>query len=139
MDPTVVQRLRGVPIFAALADEALGRVAAVVTEFEAPAGHVLTQPGQEGSGMFVLVEGTVTVELPGGATVALGPGEFFGELSVLDGEPRTAAVISDEPTSCLAIPSWKLDALLESQPRVTIALLRGVARRLREVTEEHRH
>ena len=64
MDETLVAKLRAIPIFADLDDEALARVGAVVTEFEAPAGHVLTQRGQEGSGMFILEEGTVTVELP---------------------------------------------------------------------------
>ncbi len=75
-----------------------------------------------------------------GETLAeLGPGEFFGELSLLDGEPRIAAVVSETPTTCLAIPSWKFETLLETQPRITIALLRVVARRLRSVTEAHRH
>ena len=83
MDETLVAKLRAIPIFADLDDEALAGVGAVVTEFEAPAGHVLTQPGQEGSGMFILEEGTVTVELPDGATITLEPGEFFGELAIL--------------------------------------------------------
>ena len=68
MDATLMAKLRAIPIFADLDDDALIRVGAVVTEFEAPAGHVLTQPGQEGSGMFILEEGSVTVELPGGGS-----------------------------------------------------------------------
>ena len=131
MDPTVVQRLRGVPIFAALADEALGRVAAVVTEFEAPAGHVLTQPGQEGSGMFVLVDGSVTVELPGGSTVPLGPGEFFGELSILaPGVARTARVQAASPIRCLAIARRDFAAILEADPEIAVSMLPVLARRL---------
>ena len=70
MDETLVAKLRAIPIFADLDDAALARIGAVVTEFEAPAGHVLTQPGQVGSGMFILEEGTVTVELPNGTTIA---------------------------------------------------------------------
>ena len=131
MDPTVVQRLRGVPIFAALADEALGRVAAVVTEFEAPAGHVLTQPGQEGSGMFVLVDGSVTVELPGGATVSLGPGEFFGELAILaPGVSRTARVQAASPIRGLAIARRDFAAILEADPEIAVSMLPVLARRL---------
>ncbi len=64
MEDTLVAKLRAIPIFADLDDDALARVGAVVTEFEAPAGHVLTQSGQEGSGMFILEEGVVTVEAP---------------------------------------------------------------------------
>ena len=131
MDPTVVQRLRGVPIFAALGDEALGRVAAVVTEFEAQAGHVLTQPGQEGSGMFVLEEGSVTVELPGGSTVPLGPGEFFGELSILaPGVARTARVQAASPIRCLAIARRDFAAILEAEPEIAVSMLPVLARRL---------
>jgi len=131
VDPTVVQRLRGVPIFAALGDEALGRVAAVVTEFEAQAGHVLTQPGQEGSGMFVLEEGSVTVELPGGSTVPLGPGEFFGELSILaPGVARTARVQAASPIRCLAIARRDFAAILEAEPEIAVSMLPVLARRL---------
>jgi len=131
MDPAVVQRLRGVPIFGALTDEALGRVAAVVTEFEAPAGHVLTQPGQEGSGMFVLVDGSVTVELPGGATVPLGPGEFFGELAILaPGVSRTARVQAASPIRCLAIARRDFAAILEAEPEIAVSMLPVLARRL---------
>jgi CRP-like cAMP-binding protein len=131
VDPTVVRRLRAVPIFADLADDALGRVAAVVTEFEAPAGHVLTQLGQEGSGMFVLEEGSVTVELPGGATVSLGPGEFFGELAILaPGVVRTARVQAASPIRCLAIARRDFAAILEAQPEIAVSMLPVLARRL---------
>lgn len=93
MDETLVAKLRVIPIFAGLDDSAVALLGTVVTELEAPAGHVLTQPGQDGSGMFVLEEGTVTVELAGGATTSLRPGEFFGELAILEAEPDIAVAI----------------------------------------------
>jgi CRP/FNR family cyclic AMP-dependent transcriptional regulator len=131
VDPTVVPKLRVVPIFADLPDDALGRVAAVVTEFEAPTGHVLTQPGQEGSGMFVLEEGSVTVELPGGATVSLGPGEFFGELAILaPGVTRTARVRAASPIRCLAIARRDFAAIVEAEPEIAVSMLPVLARRL---------
>ena len=75
-----------------------------------------------------------------GSTIAeLGPGDFFGELSLLDGEPRIATVTAEVPTTCLALASWEFETLLEAQPRLAIAILRGVAHRLRNVSEEHRH
>ena len=64
---------------------------------------------------------------------------FFGELSVLDRMPRNAMVAAEEPTSCLALASWDFDAVLLEQPALTLAILRGVAARLREVTESARH
>jgi CRP/FNR family transcriptional regulator, cyclic AMP receptor protein len=73
-------------------------------------------------------------------TVAtIGPGDFFGELSVLDGRPRVAKVIADGPTTCLALASWDFEAILLEEPRVSLAILRGLAGRLRDVTETHRY
>jgi CRP/FNR family cyclic AMP-dependent transcriptional regulator len=74
-----------------------------------------------------------------GTTVArLGPGEFFGELSVLDGGPRVAQVVTEAPTTCLAIASWDFERVLRDEPGVALAVLRVVAARLRQVTTDHR-
>ena len=87
-----VERLRAVAMFAELPDDALARVARSATEVEIEPGHVLIQPGQEGSGLFVLLDGTAVVELSG-RHVECGPGEFLGELSMLvPGVVHTARV-----------------------------------------------
>ena len=69
----------------------------------------------------------------------LGPGDFFGELSVLDGRPRIAQVVAVEPTTCLALASWDFEAVVLEQPSVALAILRELAGRLRDLTEAHRH
>jgi CRP/FNR family cyclic AMP-dependent transcriptional regulator len=131
MDGTLVEKLRAIPIFADLDDEALLRVGAVVTEFEAPAGHVLTQRGQEGSGMFILEEGTVSVELPRSGNVTIGPGEFFGELAILaPGLTRTARVQASTPVRCLAVARRDFSAILEAEPDIAVAMLPVLARRI---------
>jgi len=131
MDETLAAKLRAIPIFAGLDDSAIALLGTVVTEFEAPAGHVLTQPGQEGSGMFVLEEGTVTVELLGGATISLRPGEFFGELAILaSGVTRTARVQAATPVRCLAIARRDFAAILEAEPDIAVAMLPVLARRI---------
>ncbi|MGZ5296857.1 MAG: cyclic nucleotide-binding domain-containing protein [Actinomycetota bacterium] len=131
MDEALVAKLRTIPIFAELDDEALASVGAVVTEFEASAGHVLTQPGQEGSGMFILEEGTVSVELPRRGTVTLGPGEFFGELAILaPGVTRTARVQASTPVRCLAVARRDFAAILEAAPDIAVAMLPVLARRI---------
>lgn len=133
MNTATIERLRAVPLFAEVSDDALEHVAALVTEFEAEAGHVLVQLGASGSGMFVLEQGEVVVELPG-HPVELGPGEFFGELAILaDGVARTARVRAKTDVRCLAINRMDFAALLEQQPRIAVAMLPVLARRLAEI------
>ncbi len=67
------------------------------------------------------------------------PGEFFGELSVLDGLPRIAQVVATEPTRCLALASWDFEQAVLDNPTLALAILRGLAARLRSVTEQQHH
>jgi voltage-gated potassium channel len=128
-----VEKLRAIPLFAGLDDEALGRVADLFSEVEAPAGQVIVEHGHAGSGMFLLEEGTVVVELPGGP-VELGPGEFFGELSILaDDVPRTARVRSTTAIRALVVGRPDFARVLEEQPRIAVAMLRVLAHRLADV------
>lgn len=125
-----IEKVRGIPMFAELDDEGLARVAELFSEVEAPAGQVIVEHGHAGSGMFLLEEGTVAVELPAG-TIELGPGEFFGELAILaDDVPRTARVRAITPIRCLVIGRPDFRRLLEEEPRIAVAMLPVLARRL---------
>ena len=125
-------RLRTAPLFAELDDDELERVAAVASEFEVPAGHVLIEHGQPGSGMFCITEGTVVVELPAGP-IELGPGEFVGELALLaDGMTRIARVRATSPVKGLALGRAAFAELLERDPHVAVCMLPVLARRLAE-------
>lgn len=125
-----VEKLRKVPLFAELSDEALGHVVKHVTEFEVEPGHVLVQPGMPGAGLFVIEEGSVSVELPG-RKVELGPGEFFGELALLhEHATHNARVCADTHLRCIAIARDDFDELLETQPRLAVTMLKTVAQRL---------
>jgi CRP/FNR family transcriptional regulator, cyclic AMP receptor protein len=129
-----VEALRSIPLFAGLDDDALAMISRVCTEFEAGAGHVLIERGMDGAGMFVLEEGTVVVEIPSGRTVQYGPGDFFGELALLGGGPRTARVRASTPVRCLAIARSDFASLLETEPRIAVAMLPVLARRLADTT-----
>ena len=121
--------LRAFPLFAGASAAGLERVAASAGEVGAEAGQVLALEGDPGSGMFVILDGTVTVEWRGG-WVELGPGDFFGELTLLaPGGTRIARVRAASPVKCVAIARDDALALLESEPSVTLAMLREVARR----------
>ena len=131
--------LAATPLFEGLEPEELGRIADRTVETDYRAGGVIVREGEIGTGFFVIVSGSVSVVRDGQTVGKLGPGEFFGELSVLDRRPRNAQVVATGPTSCLALASWDLEAVITEQPRVALAMLRVLAARLRDVTDAHRH
>ena len=131
--------LREVALFAEVGDEGLAAVAAKATEVAFEAGRTIVRQGEVGTGFFLITSGQARVIRDGRTLAELGPGQFFGELSLLDQQPRIAQVVAVTPTECLALASWDFEAILTSQPGVALAVLRGVARRLRAVSEEHSH
>jgi CRP-like cAMP-binding protein len=129
-----VEQLRGVSLFAELDGRALERIATLAAELDVPAEHVLIQPGQPGAGLFVIQDGGVVVDVPG-RPVMLGPGDFFGELSLLvPDEPRSVRVRATTRTRCLALSRADFDELLRAEPSIAVTMLREVARRLLEAT-----
>ena len=132
-EPTTEQRLkklRRIPLFAELSDAALERILDRATEFEARHGHVLIQPDQPGAGLFVIEDGSATVELKG-KKIELGPGEFFGELALLDERAtHTGRVCAATELRCLAIARDDFDELLQDEPKMAIAMLKALAHRL---------
>jgi CRP/FNR family cyclic AMP-dependent transcriptional regulator len=116
---------------AALADRAV--------EVEFPADRVIARRGEIGTGFFVVVEGSARVVRDGEELAVLGPGQFFGELSVLDGKPRVAQVVAIDDTRCLALATWDFEAVLLANPSLALAILRGLAERLRNQTEQQHH
>jgi CRP/FNR family transcriptional regulator, cyclic AMP receptor protein len=126
-------------LFTGVAPADLAALAGRATEVDFPAGHVIARQDEIGTGFFVIVDGRVRVVRDGELLAILGPGEFFGELSVLDRLPRIAQVVADEPTRCLALASWDFESVLLEHPRLALAVLSGLATRLRTVTEAHHH
>ena len=106
------ERLRALPLFADLDDEQLDRLATCTSEFEAPAGQLLIERGDPGSGIFVLEHGGAVVEAPEGE-VELGPGAVFGERSVLGHQERNARVRAQTDVTCLAVARTELARVLD--------------------------
>ena len=121
--------LRTVPLFEGASRHALERLTATAGEMSCEPGQVLALHGDPGSGMFVILEGRVSVEWRGGS-VELGPGDFFGELTLLaPGGKRVARVRAATPVRCLAIGRDDALHVVETEPSVALAMLREVARR----------
>jgi CRP-like cAMP-binding protein len=134
-----IDMLGSMPLFQGVDPEDLGGIADRTVEVDYAAGGVIVREGEIGTGFFVIVSGSVRVVRDGETVSSLGRGEFFGELSVLDRRPRIAQVVADEPTTCLALASWDLEAVIAEQPRVALAMLRVLAERLRDLSDAHRH
>ncbi len=131
--------LASAPLLAGVDEAGLARIAERVVEVEFAADHVIARQGEVGTGFFLIASGQVRVVRDGQTLARMGPGDFFGELSVLDGRPRIAQVIADGPTVCLALASWDFEAVVKDEPTVALAILRGLAGRLRALTEAARH
>ena len=126
-------------LFAGLDADDLAAIASRAVEIDFRPRDVIARQGEIGTGFFVIADGRVRVIRDGETVAQLGPGEFFGELSVIDGAPRNAQVIAIEPTQCLGIASWDFEAILLEQPRVSLAVLRAVVARLRSAAHDERH
>jgi len=131
--------LAAAPLFAGVDTDGLERIAGRTVEVEFATDRVIARQGDVGTGFFVVATGSARVVRDGEVIATLRPGDFFGELSVLDGRPRVAQVIASEPTVCLALASWDFEAVVHEQPSVALAVLRGLAVRLRDLTEARHH
>jgi len=127
-----IEELHSLPLLAGMSPAGLERVSASAADLDADDGQVLALQDDPGSGMYIIREGTVAVELRSG-TIELGPGDFFGELALLieDGA-RVARVRATSPVRCISIPREDFPALVETEPSFALALLRELARRLAE-------
>jgi CRP-like cAMP-binding protein len=134
-----VELLGACRLFGGVDRAVLERIASRATEIDVPAGHVIARQNEIGTGFFVIMEGQVRVVRDGRRVAELGPGDFFGELSVLDGQPRNAQVSAVGPVRCLAVASWDLEALLLEDAQLALAIIRGLAARLRAATEASTH
>jgi CRP-like cAMP-binding protein len=128
-----------VPLFRDASPESLMRVAEATGELTFGPGQLIVQQGQVGNGLFIVISGSVSVMQGHERIARFGGGDFFGELTVIDQKPRSANVVADEETTCLALASWDLLALLERDPQLARNMLAELARRLRATMEQLRH
>ena len=128
-----VARLRAVPLFAGCSDEELRFILTRVEEMDFPAGRVLCKKGESGGDFFVILEGQAEVEASAGKRM-LGPGEFFGEIALLDNGPRSATVRAATPMRCLILGHAQFRDVLYQNGEIAIKILRAVTYRLRDAT-----
>ena len=124
--------LAQVPLFAGLSRRHLKQIAEHADEIAFRQGETIVEADQPGGSFYVILEGEIRV-VRGAKTIArMGPGEFFGEISLLDGGPRTATVIAETPVTAVRVFKRSFDRVVTQEPGVASQILAVVARRLRE-------
>jgi CRP/FNR family transcriptional regulator, cyclic AMP receptor protein len=123
--------LAGFTLFGDLQTPQLLSVAGVFEEVFFPAGERILRQGLTGSGFYVILEGAADVIVDGTKRSTLQRGDFFGEVSILLGEPPTADVVATSPLRCLVIAGPAVQSFLEDHPKVMFRMLQAQARRLR--------
>ena len=131
LDPKL-QLLQRVPLFAGLATEELAAIGSITEEREVDAGTALTHEGRHEGYFFVIVSGTVRIERGGQTINTLRDGDFLGEISLLDGGPRSATVVADTPVVAIRLFKSSFDRVIKQEPKVAAKILAVVARRLRD-------
>jgi CRP-like cAMP-binding protein len=131
--------LAQVPLFAGLSRRHLKQIAEHADEVAFRRGERIVEEDQPGGSFFVLLEGEVKVVRGQRTITRMGPGEFFGEISLLDGGPRTATVVADTPVLAVRVFKRSFDRVVTQEPAVASKILAVVARRLREAERTISH
>ena len=127
---TKVEALRRVPLFEGLTKSELSKLAKVTEDLDVKAGKVLCKEGDIGREFFVIVEGEVDVTKDGGHLGTLGPGDFFGEIALIEHSRRTATVTTKTPLRFFVLTSQGFWTMIDDNPGVERKVLRALARRV---------
>jgi len=127
-----VERLRKVPLFSGLSLKHLNTIAGLADETEVKSGKVLGRQGKLEPQFVLIVEGNARVERDGKILAHLKAGDFAGEMSLIDGQPRSATVIAESPCSLLVIDARSFGELLETVPGLQRKMLLTLSQRLRD-------
>lgn len=128
-----IELLRNVPLFSELNSRDLGELSAMVDEVEVSAGRTLTQQGRAGEEFFVIVDGQVRVERDGRELAVLGPGQFLGEMALVDEGPRMATATATTDGRLLVIGHREFHSLMDRYPSIETCVLRSLAKRIRQL------
>jgi CRP-like cAMP-binding protein len=123
--------LSDVPLFAGLSRRHLRHVAGLTEEESFTQGVKLAEEGQPGETFYVVLEGEAKVIRGGRRIARLLPGDFFGEIALIDGGPRTATVVAETPIATLTITRKRFRKMLEEDPSIVVKMLEELAKRLR--------
>ena len=132
----ITAKLANVPVFSGCSKRELALIARAAKEVVHRQGTTIAREGERGIGLFLILEGQCEVTIGGKRKAKLGPGDFFGEIALLDGGPRTATVTALTNVKLIGITGWVFRGLLMEHPSIALKTLEAVAGRLRSVSKE---
>jgi len=127
--------LARVPVFANCNAEEIRAIASVAQESFFQPGQIIVTQGTPGQVFYLILSGRVEILRDGVSLGAFGPGDFFGEMSLLDQAPRSATIRALDQSACLMLSNWDFKSLLEKHPSIAVKLLEVLSRRLRVADE----
>jgi CRP-like cAMP-binding protein len=125
-----VELIRAVPLFSHCSNAQLGALAAEADELDFPEGRILTQEGDRGREFMVIVDGWARVTRNGRKVNELGRGDFFGEIALISGAPRTATVTTTAPTRVLVLTDRAFKRVTRDMPAINASLVKALSERL---------
>jgi CRP/FNR family cyclic AMP-dependent transcriptional regulator len=132
-----IELLEQIPLFEGLQRDELRRIARSFKERRFSAGDTVAVEGAGGVGFFVISDGTATVDVHGEKRGQLGPGDYFGEIALIDDQARrTATITADSDLTCYGLTSWEFRPLVETNAEIAWKLLQVMAKRLRESEQQ---
>jgi CRP/FNR family transcriptional regulator, cyclic AMP receptor protein len=130
---TVAEQLAQIPLLRNLPQKSFDQLARIGTDREFAPGQLMMEEGQEGVGVFLILEGDVELTRNGKQIATVKAGEALGEMAIIDHFRRSATATAKTAVKCLVISRWDFMAELKAEPEIAIALLRELSTRLREM------
>ncbi|HUY73006.1 MAG TPA: cyclic nucleotide-binding domain-containing protein [Candidatus Dormibacteraeota bacterium] len=128
--------IKSVKLFEGLPESEVRSIEKQMKKVKHPAGHEIVVRGEGGVGFMVIIEGTVSVKTVQGKTRALGPGDSFGEMALLDHEGRSATITADTDVTLATIPEWNFKPFLKEHPEIAYRLLQVLSQRVRQAESD---
>ena len=135
MSDESIAALKKVPLFRGMSDKALARVGEISKEVSHPAGKTVVEEDHSAVGFHLILSGEAEATQSGSVVSTMGPGDYFGEMSLIDGKPRSASVVAKTDLHTLAIPAWNFNRLLDENPDMMRALLVSLSERIRHMRD----
>lgn len=131
-----IAALKAVPLFSELSDRDLKRVLEIAKEVVHTEGQPIVEEDASAAGFHLILDGEASVTVHGRDVGTFRAGDYFGEMSIIDGKPRSASVTAKGELTTLGIPSWNFERLMDQHPSLMRALLSELCRRIRKIEAE---